>query len=184
MNCSPGPSSTEVGQDALPVQQHRDFGLSFSVLDEYLVHPTNDSDFLIRAGNQDHPVGLNALVLTHFQDGLLLTCLINEHPSQAKACGTALLVAAPYQIAGSVEHLSRKFTAIFARHRALHDLDDCGCWTAVVLELFGAIMHRNPGSAAEVLIVPTFINILESTPPTDIVHKYGRKVDLTIQHIL
>jgi len=54
--------------------------MGYALADEYIVYPLNRGDFLLRASHQDHPVGLEALLFADFEDALVLTVLVNEHP--------------------------------------------------------------------------------------------------------
>src|SRR5262249_47753251 len=116
VNGSPGPSPPEICQNASTIQQRGNVRFIFCLLNKHLIHPTNNFDFFIRAGDQNHSVSLNPLVLAHFQECLLLTRLVDEHSSQAIASRTPLLVSEPNQITGTVKNLGGKLPAVFTSH--------------------------------------------------------------------
>jgi hypothetical protein len=60
---SAGPGAAKVGRDAAGVEDLGDFLFPTSLPDEHLVDPLDDTDRFFRATDQDHPVGLQALLL-------------------------------------------------------------------------------------------------------------------------
>ena len=98
-----------------------------------------------------------------------LTILIDEHAAQSEPCRTPLAVTHLDELALALEHLGGQLAAVFAGHRPLHALDNGGHRTAVILELFGAVLDLNTGALADVLVVRTLIGILEPAPPADVV---------------
>ena len=69
------------------------------------------------------------------------------------------------------EHLRGEFTTVFTGHRALHALDDRRTQASVVLELLGAVVHRDASFFADELVVGAFIGVLEAAPTTHVVHE-------------
>src|SRR5262249_35922139 len=133
----------------------------FPLAGELRVHPADDLQLLIGAGDKDHAVGLETLPLAAGQYTLVFTGLVDEHPAQAVAGRAALAVAEFDEPALATEHLGRQLPAVLAGHRPLDALDDGGGGAAVVVELLGAIMHLDAGPLAQVLVVGALVGVLE-----------------------
>ncbi|MNE64665.1 hypothetical protein D3C80_1600870 [compost metagenome] len=97
-------------------------------------------------------------------------------PAQAKAGRAALPVPQIDEAALAGEDLGRQLTAVLPGHRPLHALDDGRGEAAVILELFGAVVHGDAGLAAQVLVVGAFIGVLETPPAADVVDEDGLEV--------
>jgi hypothetical protein len=87
------------------IQRLGDFRFAFSFTDECLINPIDHFDFLIRAGDQDHPIRLQAFVLPHLECGFVLAVLVNQHSAQAESGRAALFVTQLNQAAGSLKNL-------------------------------------------------------------------------------
>src|SRR3569833_202509 len=184
VNGPPGPSPSEICQNASTIQQRGNVRFIFCLHNKHQIHPTNNFDFFFRAGDQDHSIGLDALMLTHFKECFLLTGLVDEHSSQAIASRTSLLVSESNQVTCTMKNLGRKFPAVFTCHRPLHDLYNRGSRAAVILKLLGTVMDSDSCLATKILVMSALISILESAPSADIVNEDARKIDLTAQHVL
>jgi len=91
VNGSSRPGTPEVCQNPLGVQRRRDFRFRFFLLQEYSVDPANHLHLVIRPRDQNYPVRLQALLLAHFEHGLLLPGLVHEHPAETEPGSAALL---------------------------------------------------------------------------------------------
>ena len=120
-------------------------------------------------GHQDDPVGLQALLLAARELALRLPLLVDQLPPQAEAGRAALPEAELDQPALPCEDLGRQLAAVLAGHRPLDALDDRGAQAAVVLELLGAVVDRDAGSLADVLVVGALVGVLEAAPAADVV---------------
>ena len=89
------PRPAQVRQDALLVESRRDLAFQPAALDELPVHPPNGLHLLFRPGNEDHPVGLEALVLALLEDALGRAVLVDTHAAQPVAGRAALAEAEP-----------------------------------------------------------------------------------------
>ena len=74
------------------------------ILKQPTVDLVDSGHFVVRTRHQDHPVGLQALVLTRFQDGLDRAGLIDEHPTQPKSGRATLPEAQLDQAALAYKH--------------------------------------------------------------------------------
>src|SRR4051794_19858234 len=68
-------------------------------------------------------------------------------------------------------NLFGKLPAELCCHHALDVLDNARQQTPVVVKLLGAIGDPNAILFADKLIVRAFVDVLEATPPTDVVYK-------------
>jgi hypothetical protein len=68
MNGSPSPGSAKISRYASLVKLCSNLTLDLSAVDELAIHPPNSLDFLLRTGDQDHAIGLQALVLAELED--------------------------------------------------------------------------------------------------------------------
>lgn len=109
--------------------------------------------------------------------------LIDQHAPQTEAGRTALSVAKPYQPALSGKDLGGQFPAVFTGHRPLHALDDGSAQAAVILELLGTIVNRDPALAADEFVVCALIGILETTPAAHVVDKYSLEIGPSASNI-
>src|SRR5581483_7627255 len=146
MHGSPGPEPSEVGEDAIAVQ-----GIGYGPLvgvrfDKGTVYALHDLQFCWRAGHQDDPVSLDALVLAEFQ---------------------------PDKAALPDEHLRGQLTTVFARHRPLDTFYDGRDRGAVVVELLGAINDADSGLGTEVFVMRALVGVLEPSPAADVIDEYG-----------
>src|SRR4051794_15819073 len=110
--------------------------------------------------------------------------MIDQHSPKSEAWRPALPVAEFDQPALSFEDLRGKLTAVFARHRAFDALDDGGGRTAVVFELFSAIMDFDAGALAKVFVVRALIGILEPAPAANVVNEDGRIISQSCLHVV
>lgn len=134
-----------------------------------MIDPPYLGHLVLRAGHQNDPVRLDALVLSHLQQGLFLTILIDEHPAETVAGGPSLFVAKLDQTTRSLKNLGGEFEAASACHHALHHLAHVRHHAAVVLELLRAVVHGNSLAATDELVVGTFVGVLESTPTAHVI---------------
>ena len=91
MDCAARPRTLEIGENATGVEIRGDFPLGIPILQEGLVHPTNSCNLFIWTWHQNDPICLNAFVLPHPEQALLLSGVIDQHPAQSKAGSTTLL---------------------------------------------------------------------------------------------
>src|ERR1019366_8321788 len=164
------------------IQNRRDLCLVAPLVDEEAVDPTNDVDLLDGARDQGHAIRLDALVLPPRKDALRVTCLIDEHSAKAESGGAALPEADLNQAALTLEDLGGELAAVLARHRALDGLDDGRADGPVVRELLGAVLHRDAGFLARVLVESALIGILEPPPAADVVDQDRREVGVPGPH--
>ena len=68
------------------------------------------------------------------------------------------------------EYLDRKLPAVFASHDALDGLQQVGADAAVVLELLPAIVNANASAGADVLMIGSFVGLLEEAPSLSLLH--------------
>jgi hypothetical protein len=61
------------------------------------------------------------------------------------------------------EYFGRKLAAVFAGHRPFDRLDDSRSNAAVIVELFGAVVHCDPGTPADVLVIGAFVRTSASS---------------------
>ena len=66
------PRTAQIGEDALGVEDLGDLRFPLPFMDEHLVDPKDDAHLLVRPANQDHAVGLQALLLAPSQDALFV----------------------------------------------------------------------------------------------------------------
>ena len=81
MNRPTRPRPPEIRHNALGVEGRCDRRFHLSPIEEHLVDLAHHPYLLRRPWNQDDPIRLQALLLTHFKHGLLLTGLVHEHPA-------------------------------------------------------------------------------------------------------
>jgi hypothetical protein len=81
------------------------------------------------------------------------------------------------------KYLGRQLSAVLPGHGALHAFDDGRDWTAVVVELLGAILDLDASLLADELVVSALVRILEAPPTTHIVHQNDSEVGLARGHI-
>jgi len=93
MDATASPFATVLGRHLAAVQQVSDLRFKHAFLYEGLVHPADCFDFHRRTGNQDDPVGLDALVLAPGKLAFVDTVLVDEHTPQAIAGRAALTKA-------------------------------------------------------------------------------------------
>lgn len=105
MDRSSRPRATKVRWNAATVEVIGYVLLASLVVDESAIYLTNDRDFLVRAGSQDHPIGLNALMLTPRQRGLGVPMLIDQSSTKPKASWAALSIAFLDQASLACKHL-------------------------------------------------------------------------------
>jgi hypothetical protein len=67
------------------VQQIGNLLLELAFLDESPIHPPNGVYLHRLSGHEDHPVCLDALVLTLSQDSLVVTVLVDQHPAKSES---------------------------------------------------------------------------------------------------
>ena len=104
MHGHPVPLPSEVCHHALCVQNCGDFRFGFSFGDERMINPAHDFDLLFRPGHQHHAVGLDAFLLTHFQQRFPRAALINQHPPQTEPGRSALFEPKLNQPARTLEN--------------------------------------------------------------------------------
>ena len=78
----PGPGASQVGLNLLGVETSSDFRLKEAVLDKPAVDLVHNRYFFLWPGLQDHPVGLQALVLAAGHFSLYGPRLVDQHSSQ------------------------------------------------------------------------------------------------------
>ena len=100
-----GPGPVEVRHDALFVQQRGDLAFQPAPVHELPVHPADVLHLLIRSRDEDHPVGLQALVLPAIEDALGLAVLVDAHAAQPVSRHAALAESEPYEPALARKHL-------------------------------------------------------------------------------
>src|SRR5690606_22983440 len=98
--------------------------------------------------------------------------LVDQCAPQTKPGRAALTKTLFDQPALPGKHLGRKLAAIFAGHGALDALDDGRDRAAIIVELLGAILHRNPGASADIFVVSALVGVLEPAPPADIIDQH------------
>ena len=91
VDCPSGPRTLEISQNSAVIQKLGDFNFALPVLHEGFVHPADNLDLFFWTRYENDPVSLDALVLTHFQQPLLLARMINEHATEAVTGCPALL---------------------------------------------------------------------------------------------
>ena len=111
----PRPIAPEVGLEALGVEPVGDLGFEQVAFDEPAVDLVHDSDFFMRAGLQDHVVGLQALVLAARKLALHRAGLVDQHTPQAVARWPTLPEAQLDQTALPGEHLLHNDLALEKR---------------------------------------------------------------------
>ena len=79
MDGATGPGAVEIRLQAALVQQRRDLAFEPAAVDELPVNPPNILDFVVGSGNQDDPIGLQALVLASGEYALGLAVLVDTH---------------------------------------------------------------------------------------------------------
>jgi len=92
-NGGSSPRPVQISEDAFGVEPVCDSRLEQAALDEPAVDLVHDGDFRVRAGLQDHAVGLQALVLAARHLLLHRTGLVDQHTAQAVARRPALAEA-------------------------------------------------------------------------------------------
>ena len=184
MDGGAGPGPAEIGQDSALIKFGGDFAFRTAVFQETAVDPADGFHLCFGPGHQDHPVCLQALVLTTLQLGLHLAAFVKQNPAKAKTRRTALTEAAFDQAALSDEDLVGKFPAVFPGHRALDALDDRGNRAAVVFELLGAILDLLVCATADVFVIGGFIGILKPPPSADVIDKDHLEIRCAVLHIL
>ena len=153
-------------------------------MDKGAVDITDERDFLGRAGREDHPVGLEALVLAAPEHPLDAPRFVDQHAPQPEA-GWAALAISPARSAGTARQTPwPKLAAIFAGHRALDALDDGRDRAAVVFELLGAVLHGNAGAPADVFVVGALVGVLEPAPAADVIDQDGLEIGVPALDIL
>ncbi len=115
-------------------------------------------------------------MLAPCQFGLYGAVLIDENTAQSIASRSALTKTKFNQSALTGEYLGGQFPAILASHSPFDAFDDRGYRGTVILKLLGAVGDLNAGTPAPVLVIRTFVGILEATPPTDVVDQDDREV--------
>ena len=169
VNGRPGPWSLKIGQMPLGIQGFSNFTLRAAILYEHPIRATHDVLFLLRARHKYHAVGLEALLLAAGQFTLRVAVFVDQHPAQAVSSRTALAVAKLNQAALPGEDLHGKLAAVFARHDPLDGFQQVGTDAAVVFELLAAILHADPGTRTDMLVVGPFISILKPSPAADVI---------------
>ena len=101
-----GPRSLKIRKNPPLIQRVRNFRLAFALRYKCVVHPTHGFDLIIWAWQEDHTIGLDAFVLSHFEQSLVFTRLVNEHPPQPKACRAALFEAKLNEAADRITNAS------------------------------------------------------------------------------
>jgi hypothetical protein len=144
----------------------------------------DEVDLRFRSRCQHHPVGLNALVFASPKLALDRPCLIYERAAKTKPSWTTLSISQFDQAALTREDFRRQFATVLPGHGALDAFDDGRNWAAIVLELLSTIVHRNPGAAADVLVIGAFVGVLETYPPADVVDEYCLKVGPARLHVI
>ena len=144
------------------------FGPTF--VDEHSVHAPNSFDLVGRARDQDDAVGLKALLSADRRARPSVAAVRRSSCRRKSVAGhPALSKAQSDETALPCEHLDRQLAAVLAGHRPFHALDDRGAQAAVVLELLGAVVHRDAGLLADELVVGALVGILEAAPSADVV---------------
>ncbi|TWI92470.1 hypothetical protein JM93_00012 [Roseibium hamelinense] len=169
MDGRPGPRPVEIGVEPFAVQNLRDLALGPPLIHEHLVNALDDQLFLLWAGDQDHTVGLQALLLAARQLTLRVAVLVDQHAPKPVPGRAALAISKLYQAALPGKYLHRKLTAVFAGHHAFYGLQQVGADAAVVFELLAAVVHTDSGTGADVFIVCALIGILKPTPAADVI---------------
>jgi len=179
----PAPGSAVLGRDFSTLQERSNFGLQPAFIDEGPIHPVHGLDFDGFAGDQDHPIGLDALVLPASQRAFVDTFVVHEHTAKSETRGASLAVADFDQAALAGEYLGRQFAAVPAGHRPLDALDDGRNRAAVVLELLSTVLDRNAGPLADVFVVGAFVGVLEAAPAADVVYEDRRELGSCVLYI-
>src|SRR5690606_40712412 len=99
------PGTAEVRVNAATVAVIGYILLASLVVDEGAIYLANDRDFLSRAGCQEHPICLDALVLTPRQCGLGVPMFIDQSSAKSKASWASLPIAFLDQAPLACEHL-------------------------------------------------------------------------------
>src|SRR5690606_9266859 len=180
----PRPVAAQIRPDTLRVQAFSDDGLQGALVHEPAIDAIDGGHLLVRAGHQDHAIGLQALVLTAREFTLRGARLIDQNAPQSVACWPTLPEAQFDEAALAREHLGGQFPAVLSGHCTLDALDDGGNWRTIVLELLGAVSHLNTSALADVLVVGALVRILKPAPATNVVDKDGVEVRLTRFHRL
>ena len=178
MHCCPGPRPVEIGAVTFGVQDLRDLALGTPLVHEHLVHALDDLLFLLGAGDEDHTVGLKALLLAAGQFALGVSVLVDQHPPQPVSCRAALAITELDEAALPGEDLHRQLAAVLAGHDALHGLQEVRADAAVVLELLAAVVDPDAGTGTYMLVVRAFVGILKPAPAADVVDEDGLEVGL------
>src|SRR5262249_51996009 len=134
------------------------------LLEEQVIDPAHNRDLGVGPGDEDHAVGLHALLLSEAQLALRLALLVDEHATEPETRGPTLAVAELDEAALPLEDLRGELAAVLARHRALDGLHDVRGDAAVVLELLGAVVDRDARALADVLVVGALVRVLEAPP--------------------
>jgi hypothetical protein len=122
---------------------------------------------------------LKALMFAKLQDPLGIVVLIDPHAAQSVAGHAALSISELYEPALASKYFCREFAAVFAGHSAFDTFDDGRDRTAVIVELFGAVMYRDPATFAYILVVGALVGVLKTTPSADVIDQYDREIGLT-----
>ena len=99
------PRAITIGVDGDGIEPVGDLTQGQVILKQPTVDLVDGGHFVVRTRHQDHPIGLQALVLARFQDGLDRAGLIDEHPTQPKSGRASLPEAQLDQAALACKHL-------------------------------------------------------------------------------
>ena len=184
MNGGSRPGTPQVSEQASCIQDVCDFALGASFFDKGTVDPAHRLDLIDRSRHQDHAIGLDALLLASAEFAFRPATAVDQATPQAISSRTTLAKAELDQAALAGEDLGGELAAVLTGHRTLDALDDGGDRAAVILKLLGAVLHPDPGTAADVLVVGALVGILEAAPAADIVDQDGAVVGAARPHIV
>ena len=172
------PRAAEIGAVSFGVQGLRDFALWAPLAHEHLVHALDDPLFLLGAGDQNHAVGLKALLLAARQLALRIAMLVDQHAAEPVPGRIALAIAQFDETALPGEDFYGKLAAVFASHHPLDGLQQVRADAAVILELLAAVVDPDPGAGTDVLVTGAFVGVLKPAPPADVIDEDSLEVGI------
>ena len=122
----PGPIPVQVGTNSLAIESGRDFRLRYAAIDEPLVDLVDRLHLGVGAWHQDHPIRLQAFVLSTSQLTFDGATLVDQDAAQAVTGRATLAVPQFDQAALPGKHLGGQFPAVLARHCTFDTFDDGG----------------------------------------------------------
>jgi hypothetical protein len=155
-----------------------------SLDNELLKYPPDDRDFFFRPWPEPHTVRFQGLAFALRQPAFRMSLLIDHLPVESeRERATNAIAEASYPAVPGV-HLHAKLPAILSRHHTFDVLDDARQQASIVVELFSAVGNLDAVSLADKLVMRTLVDVLEASPPTDIVDQDVIEVRFSCLNIL